>query len=120
MAPEEVIKEMQKTSIVLQERLVDIVPLTTVVAYAQQDYRISLAKEIIKLRLDGVSVSLAEIIAKGNPEVARLKVNHVISEAERTACLKSIAVNMSVADTNRSLLKASKDENTSSRKNYYD
>ena len=120
MVPEEVIKEMQKTSIVLQEKLVDIVPLTTTVAYAQRDYRISLAKEIIGLRIDGVSVSLAEIIAKGNPEVAKLKVAHVISEAERMACLKSIAVNMSVADTNRSLLKASKDENMAARKPYYD
>jgi len=120
MAPEEVIKEMQKTSIVLQEKLVDIVPITAIVAYAQQDYRISLASEIIKLRIDGVSVSLAEIIAKGNPEVAKLKVAHVIAEAKRQSCMKSIAVNMSIADTNRSLLKASKDESITSRKNFYD
>jgi len=120
MTPDLIIDEMRKNSSVLQEKAERIVPLATKMANAQYNYRVSLAKEIVKLRIDGEKVTLAEIIAKGNPEVAKLKVAHVIAEAEHRACLKAIAVNMVVSDTNRSLLKASKDEDISAKKNYYD
>ena len=120
MTPIEIKEEMNRISLVLQEKLAQIVPLTVTVANTQKDYRIKLAAEIIKLRVSGEKVSLAEIIAKGNIDVANLKVAHVIAEAHRQSCLKGIAVYMSVADTNRSLLKASKDEDISAGKNFYD
>jgi len=120
MTPIEIQEEMNRIILVLQEKLTQIVPLSVTMANAQKDYRIKLASEIIKLRASGEKVSLSEIIAKGNIDVANLKVAHVVAEAHRQACQKSIAVNMSVADTLRSLLKASKDEDISAKKNYYD
>ena len=120
MTPIEIKEEMNRISLVLQEKVTQIVPLSVTMANAQRDYRVRLAAEIIKLRVSGEKVSLAEIIAKGNIDVANLKVAHVVAEAHRQACQKGIAVYMSVADTNRSLLKASKDEDISAKKNYYD
>ena len=120
MAPEEIIKEMRSTSLMLQQSVADIVPLASKMANAQKDYRIKLSSEIVRLRIDGVPVGLSETIAKGREDVANLKVAYIVAEAEHKACIKSISVNIVVADSLRSLLKASKDENTAARKNFYD
>lgn len=120
MTPKGITEEMARIVLVLQEKLDEAPQLTVNVANAQRDYRVAVATEIVRLRLNGESVSLAEIIAKGNPEVADLKVANVIADGERQICLKSLGVNMSIADTLRSLLKASKDEDISAEKNFYD
>lgn len=116
----EIMDEMARISKDLQEKLNSIVPCATKMATTQRDYRVSLASEILRLRASGESVSLAEVIAKGNVEVADKKVFSIIADSEHKVCVKGLAVGLGVADILRSLLKASKDEDTAARKNYYD
>lgn len=59
-------------------------------AKAYTDYRIALAKELIKLKDEGYAISLAGDIARGKIEIARLKFNEISKEAIYKANLESI------------------------------
>lgn len=59
-------------------------------AKAYTDYRVALAKELIKLKNDGYAITLAGDIARGNPEIAKLKFKEISSEAIYKANLESI------------------------------
>lgn len=45
------------------------------------DYRIALAKELIKLKEEGYAITLAGDIARGKPEIAELKYKEICTEA---------------------------------------
>ena len=49
-------------------------------ALAEQHYRVELAKEIMKLRLEGIPVTIINDLAKGNENIARLKTQRDIAE----------------------------------------
>ena len=57
-------------------------------AYAE--YRIALAKELLILKDEGYAITLASDIARGKPEIARLKFNEISSEAIYKANQESI------------------------------
>lgn len=59
-------------------------------AKSYRDYRIELAKELVKLREDGLPVTLATDIARGKPEVAHLKYQEIANEAIYKANQESI------------------------------
>ncbi len=59
-------------------------------AKAYTDYRIALAKELIKLKDEGYAISLAGDIARGKPEIARLKLDEISKEAIYKANLEGI------------------------------
>ena len=59
-------------------------------AKAYTDYRIALAKELVKLKDEGFAISLAGDIARGKNEIARLKFNEISKEAIYKANLESI------------------------------
>lgn len=59
-------------------------------AKAYTQYRIALAKELIKLKDEGYAISLAGDIARGKIEIARLKFNEISKEAIYKANLESI------------------------------
>lgn len=50
-------------------------------AKAYTDYRMALAKELVKLKDEGYAISLASDIARGKPEIARLKFEEISKEA---------------------------------------
>ena len=50
-------------------------------AEAYMNYRIKLAEELIRLRDEGMPVTIAYDIARGKPEIARLKYNEICKEA---------------------------------------
>ena len=50
-------------------------------AKAYTDYRIALAKELMILKEEGYAITLAGDIARGKPEIARLKFKEISSEA---------------------------------------
>lgn len=63
-------------------------------AEAESDYRTALATETLRLRNDeGYPVTLVPDLARGKPEVARLKVERDCSEALYKAALEAINVN---------------------------
>lgn len=59
-------------------------------AKAYTDYRVALAQELIKLKDEGYAITLAGDIARGKPEIARLKFNEISKEAIYKANLESI------------------------------
>lgn len=59
-------------------------------AKAYTDYRVALAKELIILKEEGYAITLAGDIARGKPEIARLKFNEITTEAIYKANLESI------------------------------
>lgn len=59
-------------------------------AGAYRDYRVALAKELLKLKDDGFAITLAGDIARGKPEIARLKFEEITKEAIYKANQESI------------------------------
>lgn len=59
-------------------------------AKAYTDYRVALAKELIRLKDDGMAVTIAYDVARGKPEIAKLKFNEIANEAVYKANLESI------------------------------
>lgn len=53
-------------------------------------YRIEVAKELVLLRENGVPVTIAYDIARGKPEIAKLKFNEIRDEAIYKANIESI------------------------------
>lgn len=63
-------------------------------AEAESEYRTALAVEILRLRNDeGYPVTLVPDLARGNPNVARLKVERDCKESLYKAALEAINVN---------------------------
>ena len=59
-------------------------------AKAYTDYRIALPKELVRLKDDGMAVTIAYDVARGKPEIAKLKFNEIANEAVYKANLESI------------------------------
>lgn len=52
----------------------------TAKAVAERDYRVALAKGILKLRADGIPVTIISDLCRGNADIAALKMNRDIAE----------------------------------------
>lgn len=59
-------------------------------AEAYTNYRMELAKELMKLKNEGYAITLAGDIARGKPEIAHLKFQEIAKEAIYKANLESI------------------------------
>ena len=59
-------------------------------AEAYTNYRVELAKELMKLKAEGYAITLAGDIARGKPEIAKLKFKEISTEAIYKANLESI------------------------------
>ena len=59
-------------------------------AKAYTEYRVALAKELVRLKDDGMAVTIAYDVARGKPEIAKLKFNEIANEAVYKANLESI------------------------------
>lgn len=61
-------------------------------AKAYTDYRVALAKELVKLKDEGYAITLAGDIARGKTEIAHLKFEEISKEAIYKANMESINV----------------------------
>ena len=59
-------------------------------ARAYTDYRVALAKELVRLKNEGYAITLAGDVARGNPDIAKLKFKEISTEAIYKANLESI------------------------------
>lgn len=59
-------------------------------AKSYSNYRIALAQELVRLKDEGVAVTIAYDIARGKPEIARMKFAEIRDEAIYKANLESI------------------------------
>ena len=61
-------------------------------AEAYTQYRMELAKELVKLKDEGYAITLAGDIARGKPEIAKLKFDEISTEAVYKANQETINV----------------------------
>lgn len=59
-------------------------------AKAYSEYRIALAKELLKLKDEGMAATVAYDVARGKPEIAKLKFEEISKEAIYKANQESI------------------------------
>ena len=59
-------------------------------ANAYKNYRIAVAKKLLKLRDEGMSVTIAYDIAIGDEKVAELKIQEIIAESLYNNCKEAI------------------------------
>lgn len=59
-------------------------------AEAEYNYRIALAKEQLTLRVDGYPATLVGDLARGNHDVAKLKMHRDIAEIDYVASLEAV------------------------------
>ena len=58
-------------------------------AIAKRDYAIALRKEILKLRAEGYPTTIITDIARGNEEVAELRLKKDVAESIYKSCIES-------------------------------
>lgn len=59
-------------------------------AEAYTNYRIKLSQELVKLRDEGMPVTIAYDVARGKPEIAKAKFNEIVKEGIYKANQESI------------------------------
>lgn len=59
-------------------------------AQAECDYRIALSKRILEHRADGMPVTIISDVCRGEPEIARLRLERDIAEAVYKSALEAI------------------------------
>lgn len=59
-------------------------------AKAERDYRVELAKEILKLRAEGIPVTIINDLARGDEKIANLKMKRDIEESLYEANMQRI------------------------------
>ena len=66
-------------------------------AKAYADYRVAIASKLITLKDEGIPATLSSDIARGEPNIAKLKYNEICKEAIYKANLESInAIKLSI------------------------
>lgn len=61
-------------------------------AQAYRNYRVLLAKELLKLKNDGMPATLAADVARGKEEIAEAKEQEIITESLYKSCQEAINV----------------------------
>ena len=64
-----------------------------------KDYEIELAKKILLLREDGMQVAIVEKVAKGDPDIAQIKLQSALCEAESRAAKENINIKKKLFDS---------------------
>ena len=59
-------------------------------AKCEHDYRVALAKFIIEQRAEGIPVTIISDISRGNPEIARKRMEKDIAESLYESCKEAI------------------------------
>lgn len=61
-------------------------------AHAEHDYKIELSKKVLQLRADGQPATLIQLLAYGDKEVARKRLERDIAQTVFEACKEAINV----------------------------
>ena len=61
-------------------------------AYAEQEYKIALAKEMLKLQEEGQKVTIMRDLCYGTPSIAKLRLDRDIAETMYKSALEAINV----------------------------
>ena len=90
MIMDDLINEIQAKSKQLSLNISSLKKTGREYANAYSKYRIELAKELLRLRDSGMPVTMAYDVARGNPEIAKLKQDEISKETIYKANQESI------------------------------
>ena len=102
ITPDEIIRGMADKNRMLTQKNEEYVELSEKRAQAERAYSIAVAKETLKQKAEGQSITIIDKVVKGS--VADLKYTLDASEGVLKACLNSIKALTIAIDTYRSLL----------------
>ena len=86
----EEIQKMQELNIYLTTALAEYKKRGTDYAKAYKNYRILLSQELLKLKAEGMPVTIAYDIARGTEHVANAKEQEIITECLYKSCQEAI------------------------------
>lgn len=91
MTPGEIINKIQACQQALTAGNVNLKTLGVKKAQAEHDYKVALRKEILKLRVvDKQPATLVSDLARGNEEIAKLRLERDIAEMDYSVCLEAM------------------------------
>ena len=93
MNPQGIIDRMNECLKVMQQGNIQYKTLGLKKAQAEQNYRIALQKEIARLKLEGTKVTIILDLARGNEEVARLRLERDTTDIAYETCKNSLRYN---------------------------
>ena len=82
--------ELERKTKILDASIKELPKTGREYAKAYTDYRVALAKELLKLKDEGYAITLAGDIARGKPEIAHLKFEEISKEAIYKANMEAI------------------------------
>ena len=82
--------DLERKSKILDASIKELSKTGREYASAYTEYRMALAKELLKLKDEGYAITLAGDIARGKPEIAHLKFEEIAKEAVYKANLEAI------------------------------
>ena len=101
----DIIIEMRETKARLNTASKEIFPLAKKKAETERAYRIALRQEKLKLKTEGMPITLINDIAKGNEHIATLRLERDIANDMYKAGLESMRTTQSEASILQSLSK---------------
>lgn len=84
------IQDLAEKEILLDKKIKELIYTGREYGIAYSNYRIELAKELLRLKDEGYPVTLASDLARGKPEIAKLKEEEISKEAIYKANQESI------------------------------
>lgn len=88
----ELFQEIQRLNTLLDKAIAELKNRGREYALAYKTYRMLLSKELLRLRDEGVPVTIAYDIARGKEEIADAKENEIITESLYKSCQEAINV----------------------------
>lgn len=77
----DLMEELEKKLKILDASVRELSKTSKEFASAYMNYRIALAKELVRLKDGGMPVTIAYDVARGKPEIAKLKFDEIVKEA---------------------------------------
>ena len=88
----ELYQEIQRLNALLDKAISELKERGRSYANAYKTYRMLLAKELLRLRDEGVPVTIAYDIARGDEKIAEAKEQEIITESLYKSCQEAINV----------------------------
>lgn len=99
-------KELMEHARILRAKLIEQRPLVEKASQAEHNYRVALATKMTTLRIEGQPVTIIPDLAKGDKNIAKLKMERDIARGVSDACREAIRAVQSTMSGIQSLISA--------------
>lgn len=92
MSGQDLIIDLQSLLAKLNRALVEMTRRGRDYAQAEHDYRVALAKKMLQLRAEGIPATISQDVCRGEPEIAKLRLQRDIAQTIHEAAQETIRV----------------------------